>query len=159
MEVLGLGCWELLSTYEWVQILVSVSGIVIALVLAWVAYSSFQEIRKDRKLRFIDLKLSRAYNPLALIISRELEYASITKNGKLGIRKEASDDMRKITTDYAYYLDDELIQLFTDIGRIELDEENPNLVFVNKSVIESLCGKIVDKTGILRRELEKLVKD
>lgn len=151
--------WNLLSTYEVVQIVVSPTSPVIALVLAWVAYSGFKEIRKDRKLRLIDRKLHSVYNPLAFIINRELQDARVIKDGKLGISKESSNQIKDITNKYAYFLEDDILQLFLEFGSILRHKDYPDLEFVDESKFDFLYEELMGRTGILRKQLGELAKD
>lgn len=141
-----------LSEYEWIQILISFTGIIIAGSLALVAYSSLQDAKRDRRFRLLDAKLQKAYYPIFEIIRK----AKIrTKEpGTTVLQSLEKRDIRNIITKYGYYLDSKLLGLI--IRRIVDTGDSSNTY--QESEIGEIYNILSKRTEELRKQLEELIE-
>lgn len=115
---------------EWIQVFTSMVGLIIAVALFYVAKSSLENAKKERRQRYLEIKLKDVYSPLFHIFS-------LAKNSEVYQRKTN----RKIKGAFVF-IEDEL-PIIEEIYRY-------NSHYLNEKLREIICEKIVEDPTIIK---------
>lgn len=110
---------------EWVQGFTGIAGLVVATSLFYVAKSSLENAKKERRQRYLEIKLKDVYSPLFQIFS-------LAKKGKETRRHEK----REVAGTFVF-IDDELPKI------IKIYRYNSH--YLNESLRETIREEIIDE--------------
>jgi hypothetical protein len=152
---------------EWIQIVTSIAGVIIAIALFCVAYSSLDNAKKERRQRYLEMKLKDVYSPLHQIFSiakgNEEREKELLDWGRLKIVSGVKgsfvfDDkdyfeIKKIYRYNSHYLDDKLRNAIYD--KIINESDYSKRIFTPNDL--EFVFVIIQSTYLgLKAELEEL---